>query len=81
MIFSKRPIPSSDLEETSKSILNGDVVDSVMDLSTREKAREICNAYGISEREISASQLPKEEMFSVVKRLVLERSALLSIQH
>ncbi|HZD12635.1 MAG TPA: hypothetical protein VE177_03860, partial [Candidatus Binatus sp.] len=79
MVFSQRPTPRHQLEKLAGSILQGKEADSVIEISSREKLREICRAFDISTREMVASRLPSEEYLSLVTRLVLERSALLSI--
>lgn len=80
LVFSKSPLGTMKMEEAANKILQGRIMDDVVEVASREKIREICRAFDISEKEILASRLSNEDTFSLIKRLVLERSALLSIQ-
>jgi tRNA threonylcarbamoyladenosine modification (KEOPS) complex Cgi121 subunit len=77
-ILSKEPLNEDEITAFVRSILGGKRQDSVIDIGSRKKIRELCRTYRISPEEFDAAQLPSEKVDSLIKRLVLERSALLS---
>jgi KEOPS complex subunit Cgi121 len=60
-------------------LLHASPDDRVIEISSK-KMRELMKAYSISQIEMEASRLPSEEDTSVLKRLVIERSALLAVE-
>jgi KEOPS complex subunit Cgi121 len=62
-------------------MINGMPDDSILELETRRKVMNLKAAYKISEKEMKSSMLPGELEDKVVKRLVIERSALLSLEN
>jgi KEOPS complex subunit Cgi121 len=77
-ILSKEPLNEDEITASVQSILGGKRQDSVIDIGSSKKIRELCRTYGISSEEFDAGQLPSERADSLIKRLILERSALLS---
>ena len=77
--FSDRPIPQELVEATGK-LLQARKDDTVIEISSRRKTSELMRVYDISKRSISAAQLPNEGEMSVLKRLIIERSALLTVE-
>jgi KEOPS complex subunit Cgi121 len=63
------------------TMVNGMPDDSVLELETRRKVMDLKAAYRISGKEMKSSMLPGELEDNVVKRLVIERSALLSLEN
>ena len=54
--------------------------DRVVEIISRKKSRELMRAYKVSATEIEAAKQPDEDGTSVLKRLVIERSALLAVE-
>jgi len=77
-IFSRKPLNVDETSSLVQSVLGGKRQDSVIDISSNKKTRELCKSYGISSEESDAAQLPSEKIDSMIKRLIVERSALLS---
>ena len=55
--------------------------DTVLQINTQEKVEDLKRAYNIPDRELNASKMPSEEANSVLKRLIIERSALLALEN
>jgi tRNA threonylcarbamoyladenosine modification (KEOPS) complex Cgi121 subunit len=55
--------------------------DLVLEIDTPSKASNLKRAFHISETEIESSRMPGESEESVLKRLVIERSALLALEN
>ncbi|HEV2119988.1 MAG TPA: KEOPS complex subunit Cgi121 [Candidatus Bathyarchaeia archaeon] len=55
--------------------------DTVLDIETTTKVRALRKAYNISDRELDSSRMPREDENEVLKRLVIERSALLVLEN
>ncbi len=77
-ILSKEPLDEDEITASVQSTLGGKRQDSVIDIGSRRKIRELRRTYGISLEEFDAAQIPSENPDSLIKRLILERSALLS---
>jgi len=67
-----------ELEKASKSVL-GELDESLVEISSRLKLDEIRRCYGVSAREMDAARFLGESDEQVLKRLIVERSALLSV--
>lgn len=67
-----------ELEEVSKSVL-GNSDDSVVEIGSKPKLVAIQRSYNVSNREIEAARFEYETDEQVVKRLIVERSALLEV--
>jgi len=77
-IFSSQSLNEDEVNAFVASVFEGKRLDAVVEISSGKKIRELCRLYGISSQELSAARLPSEGAKSLVKRLILERSALLS---
>jgi tRNA threonylcarbamoyladenosine modification (KEOPS) complex Cgi121 subunit len=67
-----------ELEKASTSLL-GDPDDSLIEIGSKRKLAELQRSYRISEKEMEAARFEGETDAEVLKRLIVERSALLSI--
>src|SRR6266704_2048182 len=63
----------------SESLFGG-ADDSLIEIGSRRKLAEIQRSYGVSKREIEAARFECENDSEVLKRLIVERSALLDVQ-
>src|SRR2546422_4022772 len=77
-IFSRQSLNEDEVNALAQSVFGGRRLDGVIEISSGKKIRELCRSYGISSEELAAARLPSERVNSLVKRLILERSALLS---
>ena len=55
--------------------------DAVLEIGTKKKVDDLKRAYNIPDKELNASKMPSEEDTSVLKRLIVERSALLALEN
>ncbi len=67
------------IENACAQLFGGARNDAVIEVGSSTKMRKLCDAFGISEREQSVARLPGEAQGETIKRLVVERSALLSV--
>ena len=67
------------LEQAALSIIGGSIDEDLAEIGSELKLKKIQNAYGVTKREIEATRFPGESEDDVVKRLVIERSALLDL--
>jgi tRNA threonylcarbamoyladenosine modification (KEOPS) complex Cgi121 subunit len=67
-----------DFEKVSKSLLGGSD-EGLVEIGSKRKLDLIQRSYGVSKKEIEASRFEGEGDAQVLKRLIVERSALLSI--
>jgi tRNA threonylcarbamoyladenosine modification (KEOPS) complex Cgi121 subunit len=67
-----------EFENVSRSLL-GDPDESLVEIGSKRKLVEIERSYGVSKREMEAARFEGETDGQVLTRLVVERSALLSI--
>jgi tRNA threonylcarbamoyladenosine modification (KEOPS) complex Cgi121 subunit len=75
--------------ELDSDVLSGEVAkivqgvpdDTVLEIGTLAKVRALMKTYNISERELNSSRMTGESENSVLKRLVIERSALLVLEN
>ncbi len=68
------------LAEIAKSRISGKLSDDLLEIRSEEKAGELRRVYGITSRELEASRFPEETQLDVLKRLVIERSALVAVE-
>ncbi len=68
-----------ELERVSKLLL-GEPDDSLVEIGSKRKLAEIQRSYGVSKREMEAARFEGENDSEVLKRLIVERSALLDVQ-
>jgi len=52
-----------------------------LEIGTLAKARALRKAYNISDGELNSSRMPGEAENSALKRLIIERSALLALEN
>ncbi len=67
------------LEEESKTLL-GESDDNLVEIGSKRKLVDIQHAYGVTRREMEATRFEGETDSQVLKRLIVERSALLDIE-
>src|SRR5438094_5834831 len=67
------------VESLSKSLF-GEADDSLVEIGSNRKLSEIQRSYGVSKREMEAARFEGENDSDVLKRLIVERSALLDVQ-
>lgn len=65
-------------ESVSKSLL-GDPDESLLEIGSKRKLGAIQRSYGVSKKEMEAARFEGESDAQVLKRLIVERSALLSV--
>jgi len=68
-----------DLEKATRSLL-GDPDDGLVEIGSKRKLAEIQRSYGVSKREMEAARFEGETDEHVLKRLIVERSALLDLE-
>ena len=68
-----------ELETASRKLL-GEPDDRFVEIGSKRKLANIQRSYGISKREMEAARFEKEADEQVVKRLIVERSALLDLE-
>jgi len=71
----------SALIDRATGVVRGILDDSVLEIETTKKQEELKNAYNISDRQLNALKMPGETESSVLKRLVIDRSALLVLEN
>ncbi|TMI35144.1 hypothetical protein E6H27_00010 [Candidatus Bathyarchaeota archaeon] len=69
------------LIDKSRDVLKGTLEDSVLEVRTAKKQEDLKKAYNISDKQLNASKMPGETESSLLKRLVIERSALLVLEN
>ena len=70
----------SGLEHGIEKTLKASKDDDVIEVTCQKKVSELMRVYNISRKSITAAQLPGEAETSVLKRLIIERSALLAVE-
>ncbi len=68
------------LAKVARSELGGSVNGDVIEIGSKKKFSELMRVYNVSHRELEASRLPGEGEESVLKRLIIEQSALLALE-
>lgn len=66
------------LERDSKSMF-GETDDSLIEIGSKGKVANLQRSYGVSNKELEASRFEGESIADVLKRSIIERSALLSV--
>ena len=77
--LSDKRMPPGMVEDVAK-ILQGSPDDRVLEVLSKKKIAELKDAYNVGRIELEASKLPLEDEVSVLKRLIIERSALLTVE-
>jgi tRNA threonylcarbamoyladenosine modification (KEOPS) complex Cgi121 subunit len=73
-----------DLEQLQDIIVktvNAAPDDTVIDIERPNRKNDLKKAYKISDKELNSSRMPGETESEVLKKLVIERSALLALEH
>jgi tRNA threonylcarbamoyladenosine modification (KEOPS) complex Cgi121 subunit len=78
--LSSKSIPPALVARAAEE-LNARLDDGVWEISSSKKAAALRKTYGITRVESEASKMPVEGEDSVLKRLIIERSALLAVQN
>ncbi len=79
--LSETELDSNVLSSRVAKLVKGVPDDTVLDIGTLPKVRALKKAYKISDRELNSSRMPGEAENNVLKRLVIERSALLVLEN
>ncbi len=77
--FCDKRVPS-DLIEGVAEVVRGSLNDDVLEITSKDKARELAGVYSITRTQMEATRFPGENEDSVLKRLIVERSALLTLE-
>lgn len=76
--------PSKDaiqeLASRARSVLNGEPDDGRIEIGSEQKMARLRESYGVTVKEMEAARLEEETETSVLKRLIVERSAFLDIE-
>jgi tRNA threonylcarbamoyladenosine modification (KEOPS) complex Cgi121 subunit len=72
---------SNALIDKATDVLKGTLDDSVLDVITTKKQEDLKKAYNFSDKLLNASKMPGETESGLLKRLVIERSALLVLEN
>lgn len=78
--LTRNPVIHARLAKVAREARHGRSDDSIIDRESGRKISELKKAYGVEERELDASKLPGESSKMALKRLILERSALLGLE-
>jgi tRNA threonylcarbamoyladenosine modification (KEOPS) complex Cgi121 subunit len=79
--LSRTSLDASLLSKGAMESVKGIPDDTVLRIKTQKKVEDLRRAYNIRDKELNASKMPSEEHNSVLKRLIIERSALLSLEN
>ncbi|SRR6266516_1697327 len=71
----------SPLIDRATDVFRGILDDSVLEVETIKKKKDLKKAYNVSEKQLNASKMLGETESSLLKRLVIERSALLVLEN
>ena len=69
------------LDREAKSMITGEQDESLIEIGSKQKMARLQRSYRVTSREMDAARLEGETDPSVLKRLIVERSALLDIDH
>ena len=76
--LAKSPVSLKGLEEKSRSIF-GEMDQTLVEIGSKAKLANLQRSYSVSNLEMEAARFEGESRADVLKRLIIERSALLSI--
>jgi len=79
--LSETSLDANLLSDRAMESVRGIPDDTVLQVKTQKKVEDLKRAYNIPDKELNASILPSEEYNSVLKRLIIERSALLALEN
>jgi tRNA threonylcarbamoyladenosine modification (KEOPS) complex Cgi121 subunit len=74
-------LDSSAFSKRATEVVGGIPDDTALEMKTSKKVEDLKKAYSISEKELNSSRMPGEVENGVLKRLVIERSALLVLEN
>ncbi len=77
--ISDKSIGSALVDSVTKA-LQGSPDDQVLEVASGKKVKGLMEVYGVTPLELEASKFPREDENSVLKRLIIERSALLTLE-
>lgn len=69
-----------ELERVAPAIIGGKVDDALVEIGSEKKLATISRTYGVTNREMEATRVAGESDSDVLKRLIIERSALLDLE-
>ena len=69
-----------ELDRHARSVVGGVEDDDLIEIGSRQKMARLQRSYGVTGTEMEAARLEGETDSSVLKRLIVERSALLDIE-
>ncbi len=78
--LSESPTILNTLPSDLESMIGGELDPSVLEVGTKQKLSGLRRVFDITKRELQATLLPNEKEEEAVKRLVIERSALLALE-
>ncbi len=79
--LSETNLDSSALSKRATEVVGGIPDDIELEIKTSKKVEDLKKAFTISDRELNSSRMPGEAEKSALKRLVIERSALLVLEN
>jgi tRNA threonylcarbamoyladenosine modification (KEOPS) complex Cgi121 subunit len=79
--LSDTTLDSNRLSNRAMESVKGIPDDTVLQIKTRKKVEDLKRAYNIPDKELNASKMPTEDDDNVLKRLIVERSALLALEN
>ena len=79
--LSQTSLDSNRLSNRAMESVKGIPDDTVLQIKTRKKVEDLKRAYNILDKELNASKMPTEDDDNVLKRLIVERSALLALEN
>ncbi len=79
--LSETNLDSSALSRRATEVVGGIPDDTVLEMKTSKKVEDLKKTYSISDKELNSSRMPGEVENDVLKRLVIERSALLVLEN
>jgi len=71
---------TQELDRHAKSVVGGEEDYGLIEIGSKQKIAELQRSYGVADTEMEAARLEGETDSSVLKRLIVERSALLDIE-
>ncbi len=69
-----------DLDRQARSVVGGNENEDLIEIGSKQKMARLQRSYGVAGTEMEAARLEGETDSSVLKRLIVERSALLDIE-
>jgi len=69
-----------ELDRRARLIVSGEQDDNPIEIGTKQKIAQLQRSYGVTNREMGAARFERETNPSILKRLIVERSALLDIR-